>query len=118
MGGEGSRLAAALRDARRQWRRQARSARARIAAPGADPLTRRNGDVVIGGLIRAIRHPAPSMTALPYDRLRSHQVVIGMTGTGSLSRSTKGRLDPAFTECPYALTPCTVIAGSGVVTLM
>ena len=67
---------------RRQWRRQARSARARIAAPGAVPLTHRNGDVVIGGMIRATRHPARAITALPYARLRSHQVVIGTTGTG------------------------------------
>ena len=67
---------------RRQWRRQARSARARIAAPGAVPLTHRNGDVVIGGMIRAVRHPARAIMALPYARLRSHQVVIGTTGTG------------------------------------
>jgi hypothetical protein len=67
---------------RRQWRRQVRSARARIAAPGAVPLTRRNGDVVIGGTIRAVRHPARAIAALPYARLRSHQVVIGTTGTG------------------------------------
>ncbi|HWG12734.1 MAG TPA: hypothetical protein VG268_05610 [Streptosporangiaceae bacterium] len=67
---------------RRQWRRQVRSARARIAAPGAVPLTRRNGDVVIGGTIRAVRHPARPIAAVPYPRLRSHQVVIGTTGTG------------------------------------
>jgi hypothetical protein len=67
---------------RRQWRRQVRSARARIAAPGAVPLTRRNGDVVIGGTIRAVRHPARPIAAIPYPRLRSHQVVIGTTGTG------------------------------------
>jgi hypothetical protein len=67
---------------RRQWRRQARSARARIAAPGSVPLTYRNGDVVIGATIRAIRHPAKPVVALPYARLRSHQVVIGTTGTG------------------------------------
>jgi hypothetical protein len=67
---------------RRQWRRQVRSARARIAAPGAVPLTRRNGDVVIGGTIRTVRHPARAIAALPYARLRSHQVVIGTTGTG------------------------------------
>jgi hypothetical protein len=68
---------------RRQWRRQARSARARIAAPGSVPLTYRNGDVVIGGTIRAVRHPAKPIAALPYSRLRSHQVVIGTTGTGN-----------------------------------
>ena len=63
-------------------RRQVRSARARIAAPGAVPLTRRNGDVVVGGTIRTVRHPARAIAALPYARLRSHQVVIGTTGTG------------------------------------
>ena len=67
---------------RRQWRRQVRSARARIAAPGAVPLTRRNGDVAIGGTIRAVGHPVRPVAALPYARLRSHQVVIGTTGTG------------------------------------
>jgi hypothetical protein len=67
---------------RRQWRRQVRSARARIAAPGSVPLTSRNGDVVIGATIRTVRHPARPVTALPYARLRSHQVVIGTTGTG------------------------------------
>jgi hypothetical protein len=66
----------------RQWRRQVRSARARIAAPGAVPLTRRHGEVAIGGTIRAVRHPARPIAALPYGRLRSHQVVIGTTGTG------------------------------------
>jgi hypothetical protein len=67
---------------RRQWRRQVRSARARIAAPGAVPLTRRNGDVAIGGTIRAVGHRVRPVAALPYARLRSHQVVIGTTGTG------------------------------------
>ncbi|HEY6500490.1 MAG TPA: hypothetical protein VIZ20_13750 [Streptosporangiaceae bacterium] len=66
----------------RQWRRQVRSARARIAAPGAVPLTRRHGEVAIGGTIRAVRHPARPIAVLPYGRLRSHQVVIGTTGTG------------------------------------
>ena len=67
---------------RRQWRRQVRSARARIAAPGSVPLTYRNGSVAVGGTIRAVRHRAAAVTALPYERLRSHQVVIGTTGTG------------------------------------
>ena len=67
---------------RRQWRRQVRSARARIAAPGSVPLTYRNGSVVVGGTIRSVLHRATAITALPYDRLRSHQVVIGTTGTG------------------------------------
>lgn len=66
----------------RQWRRQVRTARARIAAPGAVPLLNADGDVVIGATIRAVRHQARTITALPYARLRSHQVVIGTTGTG------------------------------------
>jgi hypothetical protein len=66
----------------RQWRRQVRSARARIAAPGAVPLISHNGDVVTGATIRTVRHPARPIACLPYDRLRSHQVVVGTTGTG------------------------------------
>ena len=67
---------------RRQWRHQVRSARARIAAPGAVPLTTAAGDVVAGSVIRAVGHRAGQLTRLPYARLRSHQVVIGGTGTG------------------------------------
>jgi hypothetical protein len=67
---------------RRQWRHQVRTARARIAAPGAVPLTTRAGDVVVGSVIRAVGHPAAGLARLPYARLRAHQVVIGGTGTG------------------------------------
>jgi hypothetical protein len=66
----------------RQWRRQVRSAQARIAAPGAIPLLTRGDAVVTGAAIRTVRHPARPVAVLPYDRLRSHQVVIGTTGTG------------------------------------
>jgi hypothetical protein len=66
----------------RQWRHQARSARARIAAPGAVPLTTRNGSLVAGAVIRAVGHPSRPIASLPYSRVRSHQVVIGTTGTG------------------------------------
>ena len=66
---------------RRQWRHQARSARARIAAPGAVPLTVRGG-LAVGAVIRAVGHPARPIAAIPYSRMRSHQVVIGTTGTG------------------------------------
>jgi hypothetical protein len=66
----------------RQWRRQVRSARARLAAPGAIPLLNSAGDVVAGATIRTVRHPAHPAAAVPYRRLRSHQVVIGSTGTG------------------------------------
>ena len=67
---------------RRQWRHQVRSARARIAAPGAVPLLSRNGAIVAGAVIRAVGHASPPLAAIPYQRLRSHQVVIGTTGTG------------------------------------
>jgi hypothetical protein len=67
---------------RRQWRHQVRSARARIAAPGAVPLTTAAGDVVVGAVIRTVGHPARELARLGYGRLRSHQVVIGGTGTG------------------------------------
>jgi hypothetical protein len=66
----------------RQWRHQARSARARIAAPGSVPLTSQNGSVVAGAVIRAIGHPARQAASIPFRRLRSHQVIIGTTGTG------------------------------------
>jgi hypothetical protein len=67
---------------RRQWRHQVRTARARISAPGAVPLLRRDGSVVAGATIRTVRHRAGPLTAIPYPRLRSHQVVVGTTGTG------------------------------------
>ena len=67
---------------RRQWRHQVRTARARISAPGTVPLLLRDGSVVAGATIRTVRHRARPLTALPYPRLRSHQVVIGTTGTG------------------------------------
>jgi hypothetical protein len=66
----------------RQWRHQVRTARARIAAPGAVPLLGRGGDIVAGAVIRAVQHPAREVARVPYQRLRSHQVVIGTTGTG------------------------------------
>ena len=66
----------------RQWRHQARSARARIAAPGAVPLTTRSGDLVAGAVIRVVGHPARQIASIPYARMRSHQVVVGTTGTG------------------------------------
>jgi hypothetical protein len=66
----------------RQWRHQVRTATAMISAPGSVPLLSRSGAVVAGAVIRAAGHPAPPLAAIPYQRLRSHQVVIGTTGTG------------------------------------
>jgi hypothetical protein len=53
-----------------------------LAAPGALPLLSPNGHVVTGATIRCVRHRAGRAAAIPYSRLRSHQVVVGSTGTG------------------------------------
>ena len=74
--------ASAISFDQRQWRHQVRAARARIAAPGATPLLTAGGDFVAGAVIRAVGHTERPLTRLPADRLRSHQVVIGGTGTG------------------------------------
>jgi hypothetical protein len=66
----------------RRWRHQVRSAQARIAAPGSLPLTMRDGWLVTGAVIRTVGHPARQIALIPYPRMRSHQVVIGTTGTG------------------------------------
>jgi hypothetical protein len=66
----------------RQWRHQQRSAKARIAAPGSIPLTMRGDLVVVGSVIRTVGHRAGQLAAIGYPRLRSHQVVVGMPGTG------------------------------------
>ena len=50
----------------RQWRRQVRAARGRAAAPGTVPLLARGGLVVIGPVIRAIRHRWRPVLAVPY----------------------------------------------------
>jgi hypothetical protein len=66
----------------RQWRHQVRAAKALLTAPGALPLISPNGNVVTGATIRSVGHRAGRTAAIPYARLRSHQVVIGSTGTG------------------------------------
>jgi hypothetical protein len=66
----------------RQWRHQVRSARALIAAPGSLPLLSGDGQVAVGATIRSVRHRTRPAMVIPYERLRSHQVVIGSTGTG------------------------------------
>jgi hypothetical protein len=66
----------------RQWQHQVRAARALIAAPGSLPLLSRDGHVVAGATIRAVRHRTGRAASIPYERLRAHQVVIGSTGTG------------------------------------
>jgi hypothetical protein len=67
---------------RRQWRRQVRSAQARIAAPGTVPLTMRADRLVVGAVIRTIGHEAGPVAAISYQRMRSHLIVLGSPGTG------------------------------------
>ncbi len=66
----------------RQWRHQVRSAKARIDAPGSVPLTMRGDVLVAGAVIRTVGHRAGRLAAIGYQRMRSHQVVVGTTGTG------------------------------------
>ena len=66
----------------RQWRRQVRAARGRAAAPGTVPLLARAGLVVIGPVIRAIRHPWRPVLAVPYTSFGRHSVIIGSSGSG------------------------------------
>jgi hypothetical protein len=67
----------------RQWRHQVRAARGLAAAPGSLPLLSPAGHVVAGATIRSVRHRTGRAAAIPYERLRAHQVVIGSTGTGN-----------------------------------
>jgi hypothetical protein len=69
----------------RLWRRQVHAARARITAPGSAPLTMRDDLVVTGAVIRSVGHRSTQVAAIGYQRMRSHQVVIGTTGTGKTS---------------------------------
>jgi len=66
----------------RQWRRQVRAARGRVAAPGAVPLTSARGEIVMGGTIRAIGHRWRPVLALPWQVMGRHQVIIGSSGCG------------------------------------
>jgi hypothetical protein len=66
----------------RQWNRQARTARARITAPGTFPLTARDGRIVMGSTIRAVGHRWHPVTTVPYTAMARHQVVIGSSGSG------------------------------------
>ena len=73
---------AAISFDQRQWRRQVRSARARVAAPGAVPLLTARGDFIAGAVIRTVGHPDRALAQLPVSQLGAHQIVIGGTGTG------------------------------------
>jgi len=67
----------------RQWRHQARTARALIAAPGSVPLIYGREDLLgVGAVIRSTGHRPGRVASIGYQRMRSHQVVVGTTGTG------------------------------------
>jgi hypothetical protein len=81
-GSAGRSPASAARFDDRLWRRQVRAAKALTAAPASLPLLSRGNAVVTGAVIRTVRHRAGRSAAIPFERMRSHQVVIGATGTG------------------------------------
>lgn len=66
----------------RQWRHQSRTAKARLTAPSSVPLLLRDGLLPVGAVIRTVGHRAGPVAAIGYDRMRSHQIVVGTTGTG------------------------------------
>jgi hypothetical protein len=66
----------------RQWTRQARTARARITAPGTVPLTSRDGRIVMGATIRSVGHRWRPVMSVPYTAMGRHQVIIGSSGSG------------------------------------
>ncbi len=93
----------------RQWRHQVRTAQARSSAPGSMPIMMRNELLVVGAVIRSVGHRAGPVAAIGYQRMRSHQVIVGTTGTGKttlllrlwagfmatgLQRHAAGRGDP------------------------
>jgi hypothetical protein len=66
----------------RQWRRQVRTARGRIAAPGAVPLLGSGGRIPVGGTIRAIGHRWHPVFTVPFAACARHMVIVGSTGSG------------------------------------
>jgi hypothetical protein len=66
---------------RRQWRRQARTAKSLTDAPGAVPLLARGGKIPVGGTIRAIGHRWHPVFALPATACARHMAIVGATGS-------------------------------------
>jgi hypothetical protein len=81
----------------RQWNRQARTARARITAPGTFPLATRDGQIVMGSTIRAVGHRWHPVTGIPYTAMGRHQVVIGSSGSGKTNWPSAKRTAPPAT---------------------
>ena len=91
----------------RQWRRQVRAARGRAAAPGTVPLLTRGGQVVIGPVIRAIRHKWRPILTVPARSFARHSVIIGSSGSG------KTNLMMRLWAGWYAATHATHLRGEG-----
>jgi hypothetical protein len=66
----------------RQWRRQARTAAARTAAPGTVPLLTGRDRIPVGGTIRAVGHRWRPVLTVPAAAITRHMVIVGATGTG------------------------------------
>ena len=66
----------------RQWRRQARAAQGRTAAPGTVPLLARGGRIPVGGTIRAVACKWRPVLTVPASACGRHMVIIGATGAG------------------------------------
>ncbi len=67
----------------RQWRRQAKAARARSKAPGLSPLTDRQGpDRRRARTIRSVGHAGSPVLAIPWTAMGRHQVIVGSSGSG------------------------------------
>ncbi|MGH3399876.1 MAG: hypothetical protein ACRDPO_34855, partial [Streptosporangiaceae bacterium] len=66
----------------RQWKRQARTARGRLAVPATVPLLDHRGQIVMGATIRAIGHRWQPMLTISPAAMSRHQVIIGTSGAG------------------------------------
>ena len=76
-----SAFAAAAFDAR-QWRRQARTARGALAAPGGFPLVTSAGAVQAGPVIRAVGCRWTPVLTVPAAAFARHMVIVGASGSG------------------------------------
>jgi hypothetical protein len=66
----------------RQWKRQVRTAKGLIKAPGAVPLLAQGGQIPVGGTIRAAGHRWHPVLSLPAGACGRHMVIVGSTGSG------------------------------------
>jgi hypothetical protein len=65
----------------RQWKRAAARARGAVKAPGAVPLTARQG-VPVGAVIRSVGRPWKPFLTVPAAQFGRHMVIVGSSGSG------------------------------------